>query len=196
MRKNEEGKNKMSKKKIEMPSREQFEKMTAKEKKELYEAAKKQQASSAAGFIKKHKKKIIAAAAALAVLIGAGIAYALITGPVIEDSPEEIHNPKDGQVRYMINPAIIVEGKTMTNIEFHSLNKGRSMKVQIKVKDGNDYIYKSPEIKEGKVLISDRLKEKLPKGQTPATAEMFTLDDKGNEINQTNYELTFIQVEE
>ena len=87
MRKNEEGKNKMSKKKIEMPSREQFEKMTAKEKKELFEAAKKQQESSDAGFIKKHKKKIIAAAAALAVLIGAGIAYALITGPVIEDSP-------------------------------------------------------------------------------------------------------------
>lgn len=207
-------------KEIKMPTREQFDKMTDEEKKALWEAAKQQnetkktEKSDKMQFIKNNKKLIIIISIIVAMGLCAIIAVlfnasdsplgSLSSNSVITDSPEKVikvEKPKKGEehaeeqehVQFMINPAIIVKGKRMTFIDFHNLNAGKEMKVQIKMKGEKDYVYKSPTVKEGKALMEGDLKIEPPEGQSAAIADMVAYDKKGKEVDSESVEIVLIQ---
>lgn len=183
------------KKEFVMPTREEFEQMTAEERKAIYEAAKKEKEKKP-----RAKKgliiKIVIAALVVVALAVAGIAVHRANAPEIGRTTYETVNTNTSPLKIDFSHIIIADGNRFDGMGFNNPNKYRKMKLTIRLgdsaKEADSYV--SPVIEEGEVLISDKIpknmRDKIKKGEQEAIAEVFVYDLNDNQLSRTSFIIT------
>ncbi len=93
---------------------------------------------------------------------------------VIEENPQvELTDAENGIIRIKISPVIDIRNKTMQNMNFCNYNQGRLLRCKIKF--GEEYVYDSGFLAEGKILKGDFIRDEgLAPGNNEAIAEIYS----------------------
>jgi len=110
------------------------------------------------------------------------------TAVIEKNETEELTEPDSRSTRIVISPSVRIINETMQDLYFCNYNKERLLRCRIKV--GEEYVYDSGMLEEGKELIGDFIKtDALMAGDNEALAEIYSYDLEENPIGQTNVNL-------
>ena len=144
---------------------------------------------------KKGKGKIIALILILLLIIGALAGFLFYTlnqeekTAILVETEGDLTSNETGQVRIVINSSINIEEGTMQDICFANYNEDRDLICKLNV-DG-EYVYESQLVEPGEMIQADVIDEdKVPDGETEATAEVYSYNDEGELMGQTNAKVT------
>ena len=113
-------------------------------------------------------------------------------GP-LSDSKQNSSNVDDDDFTFTMNKNIIFKNaSSLGNVKIENPKSNKyDFYVEIKLKDRDDVVYKSPILEPNQHITNDYLMVKLYKGSYESVATIFVIDKESNEVvAQENFEVT------